>query len=92
MSTCILYERVFCVFFLNVKPQVREKKKKRSDLACEYGLIRGLCIFHVLLICFDSVTQCIHSTEKPSRACPFCLQPGFMASNELCVEGSEGES
>lgn len=44
----------------------------------------GLCIFHVLLICLDRVTQWIHSTESRTRACPLiCSLDSWPAMN--CV-------
>ena len=58
----------------------------------EHGLIRGLCVFEVLLICFDSITQCIQPAESHPRLMSTSLWPGFMACNEFSVESSEGES
>lgn len=41
----------------------------------------------MLLICFDSVSTPLEIILGSS----VFLQPGFTASHELCVEGSEGE-
>lgn len=45
--------------FFNVKPQARQKWPGAWT-----QFDPGLCILHVLLICFDSVTRCIHSAES----------------------------
>lgn len=73
---------LFCrikLFFFNAKPQV-QKKPPRAWIWIDVRL----CIFHVLLICFDSVASVYPLHWKSSRACPFaCSLDSWPAMN--CV-------